>query len=320
MSDTLEILGKQTKNPRLQEVLQSAKRDVEGGATLSASLSKFPDIFENIYISLIKAGEASGNLDKTLLRLSENAEKRMEFSGAFKQAMIYPIIVLVAMAGVFVIMVVVVLPKLAEMYKDLGVDLPLPTKLMLGASDFIINFWWLALILIGGIVGAFYYFANTTFGIYKMAEISLKAPIFGKLNRDSDMGQFARTLSLLVSSGLPFLQCLDIVSGTITNIIFRDAIKEAAKQVERGVNLSVPLRANPLFPPVLSQMVVVGEETGKMDEVLLKVSGFFEKDVEKSLKNLTSALEPIIMIVLGIVVGVLIFSIITPIYKLTSSF
>ncbi len=320
LDKSLDILTKQTKNVRLKEIMEAAHRDVEGGSSLSASLSRYPEVFDRVYVNLLKAGEASGSLDKVLSRLAEVGEQNREFAGALKQAMIYPVIVIGSMSLVFIIMVVFVLPKLTDMYKDLGVPLPLPTQIMMGFSSLIVNQWWLLIIIGIGLFFAFRYFAKTTYGQYKLAALMLHLPVFGKITATSELAQFSRTLSLLVASGLPFLECLEIVSLGLKNVLYRDALKEAAKQVERGINLSVPLRSNPLFPPILSQMLTVGEETGKMDDVLFKVSKFFEDDVSRSLKVITTALEPAIMIVLGILVGVLVFSIITPIYKLTSYF
>lgn len=320
LGQALDILARQTRNPRLREALESSIRDIEGGASLSASFSKYPEVFDHVYISLIKAGEASGSLDRVLLRLADVGERRLDFSSSVKQAMIYPAIVISAMGLVFIIMVVFVLPKLTSMYKDLGVPLPLPTKIMIFISDLFIQKWWLLVLLVGALMTSFYYFLRTSFGQYRVALLTLRLPVVGKLAADSDLAQFSRTLSLLVSSGLPFLECLEIVNASLSNVLYRDALRDAARQVERGINLSVPLRSNPLFPQILSQMMVVGEETGKLDEVLLKVASFFEGEVERTLKGLTVALEPTIMILLGLLVGVLVFSIITPIYKLTSYF
>lgn len=320
IDQALGILTKQLKNDRMKEILETASHDVEGGLSLSASLSKYPDVFDRIYVNLIKAGEASGALDKVLARLADVGERNREFTSSIKQAMIYPIIVLTAMGGVFTIMIVFVLPKLTDMYKDMGVALPLPTQIMLWISQFITNQWWLLLAGLGTAAAGLYYYSKTVYGQYQLAYISLKTPILGSLIVKTNLAQFSRTLSLLVSAGLPFLECLEIVSQGLSNLLFRNALRDASKQVERGINLSVPLRNNPLFPPILSQMLVVGEETGKIDEVMLKISNFFESDVERSLKNITVALEPLIMILLGLVVGVLIFSIVTPIYKLTSAF
>ncbi|MEK7611715.1 MAG: type II secretion system F family protein [Patescibacteria group bacterium] len=320
IDQALGILTKQLKNDRMREILETASHDVEGGLSLSASLSKYPEVFDRIYVNLIKAGEASGALDKVLSRLADVGERNREFTSSIKQAMIYPIIVFTAMGGVFTIMIVFVLPKLTDMYKDMGVALPLPTQIMLGISQFVTNQWWLLLAILATAGAGFYYYSKTAYGQYQLAYLSLKTPILGSIIVKTNLAQFSRTLSWLVSAGLPFLECLEIVSQGLSNLLFRNALKDAAKQVERGINLSVPLRNNPLFPPILSQMLVVGEETGRIDEVMLKISNFFESDVERSLKNITVALEPLIMILLGLVVGVLVFSIVTPIYKLTSAF
>ncbi len=320
LDQSLELLLRQTKNERMREIIGSAVRDVEGGAALSVSLSKFPRVFDRIYINLLRAGEASGALDKILVRLADNLEQSREFSSSIKAALIYPIVVLIAMASVFVIMVVFVLPKLTSMYKDMGVDLPMPTQILIFISDVMIGYWWLLIILaLAGFFG-FVYFRSTTFGQYKITEFTFHLPIFGALKKQADLAEFSRTFALLLAAGIPILQALEIVAESMGNVLFKDALSAASKQVERGISLSVPLKANPIFPLILPQMIAVGEETGKLDEVLLKVSTYFESETQHAVKNLSTALEPAIMIALGIMVGLLVFSIITPIYKITSYF
>lgn len=320
LGQALEILARQTGNERMGEIIRGAVSDIQGGASLSASLGKHTEVFGSIYVNLIKAGEASGSLDKILLRLAETGEQEREFASSIKAALIYPVIILLSIVLVFVIMVVFVIPKLSSMYKDLGVELPLPTKILIAISGFFVHFWWLIIVLGGAAFFGFFYFKSTAFGQRKITELLFRVPIFGHLKKQADLVEFTRTLSLLVGGGIPILEALEIVSESMGNILYKEALTEASRQVERGISLSAPLRANPIFPPILPQMIVVGEETGKLDEVLLKVSAFFESEAAHAVKNLSAALEPAIMVVLGIMVGLLIFSIITPIYKMTSYF
>ena len=320
LTQAIDILFKQESDPRLRDIVGQLFRDVESGNTLNQSLAKYPEVFSRIYVNLVKAGEASGSLDKVLTRLADNEEKMREFKSQVKGAFIYPIIVVVVMIIVFVVMMVFVVPKLTSMYKDLGAELPLPTKILIGLSDVFTHQFYIPLILAIAAVGFYRYFSKTDVGIRQMAELQFKIPVFGKLRKQSELTEFSRTLSLLVSAGIPILEALSIVSDAIDDPIYRDALKDAARQVERGASLSTPLKADPHFPPLLSQMVAVGEETGKLDEVLMKVSNFFESETEIALKGLTSALEPMIMIFLGVLVAALVISIILPIYKLTSSF
>lgn len=320
VTQALDILRKQAGDERMSEIIEETLHNVESGGTLSSSFARYPELFNRVYVNLIKAGEASGSLDKILLRLADNEEKSAEFNSKVRGALVYPGIVMVVMVVVFIVMMTFVVPKLTTMYKDLGTELPLPTQILIGISDIFTQKWWLLIIL--SISGFFLYryIASTDSGIRKMAELSFKVPILGNLKKETELTEFTRTLSLLVSAGLPILDSLSIVSEAVENILFRESIEAASKQVERGVNLSVPLRADKNFPPILSQMISVGEETGKLDEVLSKVSQFFENEAEATVKNLTVALEPIIMIVLGVVVGALVISIILPIYKLTAQF
>lgn len=318
--EALEILQAQTANASMKEVLAQVLADVEGGASFAKALSRFTHVFSRVFVALIEAGEASGKLDQMLLRLADNLEKERDFKGKIKGAMIYPIIVLIAMGAVFTLMVVVVIPKLTEIYEGIGAELPLPTKILLGISDFIKGFWWL---LIFGSVGGFYLFRKytaTDLGRYQWALFSFKFPVFGKLQRDSMLAEFCRTLGLLISGGLAINDALEITAGVVGNVLYQESILAAGKQVQKGVPLSTPLKADKNFPPLVSQMVAVGEETGQLDDVLIKVAAYFEAESEQRVRNLSTAMEPFIMILLGIMVGLLIMSIITPIYNLTSQF
>lgn len=321
LAQSLEILqGQVGSSPFFREVLGEATRDVQAGSSLSQSLAKYPEIFPPVYLSLIRAGEASGTLDQILTRLADTMEKQRDFRSKTKGAMLYPAIVSIAMVGVFILMIVFVIPKLSEMYKSVGADLPLPTKVMLGIADLFTRRWWLlAILLVTGIFG-FRKFSQTEVGQHKLAVLSLRLPIFGKLNTKTQLTEITRTLGMLVGSGIPIVEALEISAGASSNILFKEAVADAARSVERGVPLSEPFRTAKVFPPIVPQMIAVGEQTGKVDDVLMKVSKFFEAEAEQMTKNLSTALEPVIMIVLGGMVGLLIFSIITPIYQLTSKF
>jgi len=318
LPNALEILRDQIDNPRMMEAIGGMIRDLQGGMSLSKSLGKYPDIFSRVYITLVEAGEASGKLEDILLNLAEKLEKDRSFNSKTRGAFIYPAVIVTAMIGVFVIMVVFVIPRLSAMYESIGAELPLPTKIMMGISNALVRGWWAIIIAVGAAVYFSRRFAISEYGKYRLAEITFKLPIFGKLNKEVQLASFCRTLALLVGRGVPITQSLDIVSEAMTNVLYRDAVRDAAKQVERGIPLSVPLKASPNFPPILSQMVKVGEETGRMDDVLGKLAVFFENEAEQTVRNLSSAIEPLIIIFLGVVIGIFVISIITPIYQLTS--
>jgi len=318
LARALEILANQTLNPRFQEILSSSLRDIQAGASLSSSLEKHEGVFSRVYLSLIRAGEASGALDNILLRLAENQEKQREFVGRTRGALIYPAIVVIGMGGVFVMMMTFVIPKLMDMYKDLGADLPLPTKIMIGVSGLFTNFWWAMLLIAGVIAFGSWRFSQTDQGRHLFARAILRLPIVGPISSQSQLTEVTRTLSLLISSGVPILTALDISKGAVSNVLYLEALERAAVSVEKGAPLSATLKNDPIFPASMGQMVEVGEETGKVDEVLDKVSKFFESEVDQQVKNLSTALEPIIMVLLGVMVGFLILSVILPIYSLTS--
>ncbi len=320
LTEALNILKAQTPNKQFAVIQESILHDIEGGGSFGDSLQKHPKTFSKIYISLVRAGEASGLLDTILARLAENLEKDREFKAKTRGAMIYPIIVVVAITVVMFIMMIFVIPRLTGMYKDMGVELPGPTKFLIATSNFFVNFWWL---MIGaGVLTFFGYkqYIKTEAGRKSVDQLMYRIPVFGKIRRESSLTEFARTLGLLVGAGIPIIEALNIVSDSVGDKVYYDSIRNAARDVEHGAPLSVPISRDPNFPPILSQMVKVGEETGKLDEVLIKISKYFEAEAENLIKNLTTALEPFILIFLGLGVAFLVLSIILPIYKLTSSF
>jgi len=320
LTQSLEILAAQTGNRTMREVVSDALRNVEGGLPLSQSLAKHPQVFPKVYASLLKAGEASGTLDKILVRLADTLEKQRDFRSKTKGALIYPAIVTLAMVGVFVIMVVFVIPKLSVMYETMGVQLPAPTRVLMSISTLFTKRWWLlALIIIAAIFG-WRALKKSQSGKYLLAQLNFRLPIFGKLSKQTELAEFTRTLSLLVGSGIPIVEALEIVAEAVKNPLYRDAIVAASEKVRRGTPLSEPLRTDPNFPPLVAQMIAVGEETGKLDDVLGKLAVYFEAEAEQTVKNLSTAMEPLIMILLGVMVGALVLSIILPIYQLTTQF
>ena len=320
LADALEILRSQTESERMGEVLAGMLGDIQGGTSLSKSMAKYPDVFTRVMVALVQAGEASGKLDQLLSQLADHMEKERDFQGKTRGALIYPAIIALAMGAVFLVMIFFVVPSLTDLYTEIGVELPLMTRILIGISQLFTGGWIFMLILLGGGGYAFYRYSHSGKGKYQLAELAFRFPVFGKLAKESELARFTRTLGILLGAGVPINQALETVAAAMGNILYRDAILAAGEQVVRGVPLSVPIRADPNFPPLLSQMIAVGEETGKLDEVLLKVAVFFENQAEESVKNLSAALEPLIMIVLGVMVGLLVLSIITPIYNLTTQF
>lgn len=315
----LEILKDQMQNQTMIEITTSVISDVSEGKTLAESIEKYPQVFNHIYISIIRAGEKSGLLDKVLLRLADNLEKQSKLRSTIQSALMYPAIVVALMIAVMVIMMVFVMPQLTVLYQNLNVPLPLPTQIVVGISNVFVTLWPLILGAIFLLVIVYTRWSKTTDGRLIIDSFKLKLPIFGKLIEQSILAEFTRTLGLLVGTGTLVVEALLETSETTGNVNYKNAIVAVSKQVEKGVSMGDALASYPLFPPLLIQLVRVGEQTGKVDESLGKASEYFEREVDMKVKTLTTAMEPFIMIVLGIAVAFLIISVITPIYSLISS-
>ncbi len=320
LPDALAILRTQTTNPQFVSTLADIEHQIISGGNLADALSKYPNIFTTIYISLVRAGESSGTLDQVLNRLAETLESQQEFRSKVKGAMIYPVIIVIGMIGVVMVMMTVVVPKLTDLYKDFGISLPVSTQLLINTSQFFVRFWWLMIMVMFGAAAAFRKWRTTTMGRYVVDSLILKIPIFGDLQKKIILVDFTRTLAMLISSGIHILDGLRILQDSLGNVLFRNAVGEIAKKIEKGFPLGATFGQYDVFPPIVSQMMKVGEETGKLDETLLKLSRYFESESDNLVKGLTTAIEPIIMVVLGVGVGFIVISVITPIYNLTSSF
>lgn len=319
VADGLRIL-KEESSPVFSEIIDDILRSVEGGSSLGDALEKHPKVFSEVYVALVRAGEAAGVLDEVLTRLAENLEKDREFRAKIKGAMIYPAVIVVGMIGVGTIMILFVIPNLLKLYEEFEAELPVATKLLMAISVLITKFWWVVLIGIGAIGYYFRSFYKTPLGRRKVDQIKLRLPVVGNLIKMIILTEMTRTLGLLVGTGISIVEGLKIVSRALGNAIYEEELKVAADRVEKGLPLAGTLAEYEDFPPVVSSMVAVGEETGKLDEVLTKLSAYFESESEHLVKGLTSLIEPLIMVVLGIGVGFLIIAVIMPIYNLTSQF
>jgi len=316
--EALSILRMQSK-ANLQAVFSQILADVEGGESLSTAMKKHSRIFSPTYLALVKSGETGGVLDKVLDRLADNLEKQQEFRGKVKGALIFPAIIVVGMIIVAIVMMVFVIPKLTDLYTQFDAELPFTTRLLLGFTGIFTKYWYLAAIVIFIAGWSFSLYRKTTQGQHQIAEIMFKIPIFGDLQKEIILTELTRTLSLMVGSGVPILEGLSVTAGVVENVIISDALKDVSNQIEKGFPVAFAFAKHPdAFPYILSQMVSVGEETGKMEEVLAKVSHIFEVSSEQKVKALTAAIEPVIMIVLGIGVAFLVIAVILPIYNLTT--
>lgn len=318
--EALGILRQQLSKVTLIKLVTQIEDDVKGGKSLVEALEKNPKVFPPIYIALVRAGEATGKLDVILSRLADSLEKSRNFKNKVRSVLIYPTIVIAGMGIVSFIVMTVVVPRMTALYKEFGVDLPLPTQILIAVSSFLLNFWF---VIIFAVVGGTIFLARwrkTKIGKHILDSLSLRIPIFGPLIRQATLVEVTRTLALLVDGGVPILTSLGIAQDATNNILYREAFIDAAKKVEKGFALSDPLSNNALFPPILSQMVSVGEQTGKLGDSLYKLSNYFETEAESAIRTLTTALEPLIMIVLGLGVGFLVMAVLLPIYSLTSKF
>lgn len=319
LSEAIDILGEQQTNKTLEKILVDVSRDVKGGLTLAQALGKYPKVFPRLYVNLIKSGEVSGKLDQILLQMADSLEKDREFRARIKGAMVYPVVVLSMMMVVIIIMMVFVIPKLVGLYSQSTMDLPLPTKILIGTSTLFTNYWWLGVAVLVISVIVIERWKKTPEGNLFLGKLVLRTPIIGKIVTNVTLTNFSRTFGLLTSAGIPMLDSIGIVSDLTDNLVFKNALKDAYVGVEKGLLFSSLLTTN-VFPRIVSQMVRVGEETGKLDEIFLKLADYFESESDHMLKNLTVAIEPIILIILGIGVAFLVISIILPIYELTTSF
>jgi type IV pilus assembly protein PilC len=320
ITEVLLILRNQSTG-RLQIILSEVLTDVEGGQALSSSLSKYPEVFSKTYISLIKSGEMGGVLDQVLTKLSESVEKQQEFKSRVKGAMVYPSIIIVGMTIVMFVMLVFVVPKMTALYDQFGAELPPATKFLIGISTIANRFWY---VFVGG-VALFYYifkiYVKTKNGKRKFDEFKFKIPLVGELQRQVILTDLTRTMSLMVGSRVSILESLYISAEVAGNMVVSEALIDAAKMVEKGFPVAFSFAKHPeAFPVILSQMISVGEETGKMDEVLEKISKVFENESDQKLKAITASIEPIILIFLGLGVAFLVIAVITPIYNLSSQF
>lgn len=312
----LELMGDQIENSTLRKAIADARTYVEKGGTLADAFRVNPDVFPPIMINMVAAGEMSGNLEICLDRLVEHFEKDNALSSKIKGAMTYPIVVLCVMVIVIIVVLVAVIPNFADMFAEMGTDLPLATRAMMAAADFVKYKWWLLIIIIAAIVFGVKFFKKTPFGEQLFANIGLKAPIFGNLNVKTACARFSRTMSTLMASGISMIDAVEQVAKMMDNKIIRDGLMDAKVQVSKGVPLSKPLKDMEMLPPMLSAMTKIGEETGDIEEMLNKVADYYDEEVEAATNALTAAMEPLIMVLLAGVVGMIVAAVYGPIMSM----
>jgi type IV pilus assembly protein PilC len=315
----LDILEKQCRNPRLQDVIAQVKHDVAGGTSLTEALQRHPRIFSGLYVNMIRSAEVGGILDTVLDRLATFLEKEQETRNKIKSAMTYPTVVFVFAVMMLFGLLFFVLPKFKGIFDSMGLKLPLSTKLMLNFSGYFQQYWYIAVVLIAGLIVGIRIFSRTEHGRYALDAMKLRMPVFGDLILKTAIARFARTFGTLISSGVPVLRALEIVGDTSGNRVVSESVSRARTSIKEGDRISAPLFTSRIFPVMVTQMIAVGEETGRLDQMLTKVANFYEEEVDATLKGLTSLIEPLMIVGLGVIVGFIAVSVISPIYQLVGS-
>ena len=313
---SLGVMAEQCTNPKLKKALTQISEDVQQGMNLSEAMRKHPDCFDNLYVSMVQAGEVGGVLDEVMNRLSKLLEDVARLQNQIKSALTYPVAVGIFAFAIFIGMTVFLIPIFADIFKQLNVELPALTQFMLDLSAFIRGFWWSIPIVSFGAGFAFRNYYKTRMGRETIDRISLKVPLFGDLIQKSAVARFSRTFGALTRSGVPILTALEIVRDTAGNQVIANAVDESRKEIQQGGMISLALQKEQVFPIMAIQMISIGEETGELDQMLAKVADFYEDEVEQSVKALTSIIEPIMIVVLGGMVGVILLSMYLPMFKI----
>lgn len=318
LSQSLHTAMEQTQNKQLQSIIQEVSSSVEGGRTLSDSFAQHPKIFSEVFISLMKAGELSGTLDESLQRVAAQQEKDAAIASKIKGALTYPVIVLVVIIGVMLFMLFTVVPQVEKLYEDLGKSLPILTQIMVNTANFVTTFWWIVLIVLGALIYFLVQYFKTESGIKFKDTFKIKVPLFGKMFQKLYMARFARTGQTLLSTGVSMLDTLNITSHAVSNTIIEKSIIRAAEKVKGGKALSVALEPEEVIAPLVSQMIKIGEQSGKIDEMMGKVAQIYEEELDEEIRTISTAIEPVLMVVLAIVAGGMVGAILFPIYSLVN--
>jgi len=314
----LTILDEQTESALLSNVIGEVRAAVEHGSSLSAAFEAHPDVFNDLYVSMVRAGEVAGALDETLLRLVDTLEAQVRLRSKVKSAMAYPIVVLSLIVFIVTGMLLFVVPVFENMYAELGGTLPLPTRVLISLSGTLTSFWWLFSFGLVGAVAGFKRWKRTEAGRAAWDRFTVGLPVFGKMVQKVALSRFARTLSVLSRAGVPVLQALGIVAATSGNWLVSEATLDIRASVRRGEPLAEPLHRHEIFPPMVTHMMAVGEETGELDGMLSKVADFYDSEVEDTVNALTSLIEPLLIVVMGVAVGVILISLYLPMFNIAN--
>jgi type IV pilus assembly protein PilC len=318
MVQCLDILSQQTEKEFFKTSIAKIMSDVEGGSTLGEAMGRHPKIFNSLFVNMVEAGEAGGILDVILVRLAQFLEKLDALQRKVKGALTYPAVVGVVATGATIFMLMFIIPTFAKMFTDFGGELPLPTRIVIGISDFLRGYWWaLGAGVAGAIVGFKRYYATSS-GRYTCDKLMLKVPVLGNVVRKGSVARFTRTLGTLISSGVPILQGLEITAKTAGNMVVEKAVMATRESISQGNTISEPLKECGVFPPMVTSMIAVGEQTGALDEMLDKIASFYDSEVDTAVEALTAIIEPVMIVVMGVVVGGMLIAMYLPMFKLVT--
>ncbi|HVX92740.1 MAG TPA: type II secretion system F family protein [Candidatus Dojkabacteria bacterium] len=318
LTQALEILETQATNPLFKKTLSEVLGDVQSGEGLSASFRKHKGVFDDITLNLLQAGEESGNLEIILNRLSVELENQKKLSEKITSAFIYPAVILFVIIIVILLMMFVLVPAMSKIYGEFNAKLPWVTQVMIDASNFFINYWWLVLIVVAVVAIVSKYYYDTPSGRKFVNRVMVKIPIFGSIIIKIQIAQFTRILSLLLKSGLSIVKALELTAGSLSNVVYQEAVMEAKTEVEKGTSLAIPIARSQIFPLIVSQMIAVGEESGEMDSVLEKMSEYYNDEVNVATSNLTTLMEPIMLLLMGSVIAFIALAVYMPMFNLSS--
>lgn len=317
--NALSMMSEQTENKKLKAAIKNVQSNVEKGETLSSAMRSEGDIFPSLLVSMVAAGEASGSLETAIERMAIQFEKDAKISGMVKKAMIYPIILIVVMIGVVIAMMMFVIPNFMDMFEGLDAEMPFMTVMVINMSNFILDRWWLLILIVAGIVFAYKSYYKTDAGRHVIDRIKIKIPVFGVLTVKTACARFSRIMSTLLSAGMPMISAIEIAAGTMDNVLFRDALQKVRSGVALGMGFSQQIGVTRLFPAMLVHMVGIGEETGNIEDMLTNVANYYDEEVELATQSVTALMEPMIIIVMAVVVGALVLAIYQPMITLYST-
>ena len=317
LTRALEIMEQQIGNPSFRRIISQVKVSVESGATLSDSFRQAGEVFDDITLNLIEAGESSGNLDVILTKLALELEESKKLNDKLRGALIYPVIILVVIVAVVALLMFILVPSMAEIYSEFGADLPWVTTFLINLSNFTVKFWWAVLTTITVVIFGTKAYIDTPAGRRNKDKIILKMPIVGIIVSKMQLSQFTRILALLLSSGLPIIKALELTSQSLSNQMFREVVMESRNDIEKGGSLAIPIARSEYFPLLVSSMIAVGEETGELDNVLNKVAEYYKDEVDVATSNMSTVLEPLFLIVMGLVIAFIALAVYMPMFQLS---